>query len=86
MPGFFSVDVLDAAITVLQMPQTPKQQTAYLWMFVLLSATPYLLLAVIGGGIFRARRRQRQQEVESLLQEQLDWEVARAAADPDAAR
>ena len=37
-----------------QMQHTPDEQAGYLWMFVLMAAMPYLLLVVIGGGIFRA--------------------------------
>lgn len=67
-----------------QMQHTPDEQAGYLWMFVLMAAMPYLLLVVIGGGIFRARRRQREREVEMALREQREWESARAA-DPDSA-
>ena len=67
-----------------QMQHTPDEQAGYVWMFVLMAAMPYLLLVVIGGGIFRARRRQREREVEMALREQREWESARAA-DPDSA-
>ncbi len=62
-----------------QMQHTPDEQAGYVLMFVFMAAMPYLLLVVIGGGIFRARRRQRQQEVERALEEQREWEEARAA-------
>ncbi len=64
-----------------QMQHTPNEQAGYLLMFVFMAAMPYLLLVVIGGGIFRARRRQREREVEEALEEQREWEAARA--DPD---
>lgn len=65
------------------MQHTPDEQAGYVWMFVLMAAMPYILLVVIGGGIFRARRRQREREVERALREQSEWESARAAdADP----
>lgn len=67
-----------------QMQHTPDEQAGYVWMFVLMAAMPYLLLVVIGGGIFRARRRQREREVEMALREQREWESARAA-DADSA-
>ncbi|MCY3699460.1 MAG: hypothetical protein OXH46_07470 [Gemmatimonadetes bacterium] len=65
-----------------QMQHTPDEQAGYVLMFVFMAAMPYLLLVVIGGGIFRARRRQRQREVERALEEQREWEAAHAA-DPD---
>ena len=68
-----------------QMQHTPDEQAGFLLMFVFMAAMPYLLLVVIGGGIFRARRRQRQREVEKALEEQREWEAARAV-DPDSAR
>ncbi len=67
-----------------QMQHTPDEQAGFLLMFVFMAAMPYLLLVVIGGGIFRARRRQRQREVERALEEQREWEAARAV-DPDSA-
>lgn len=67
-----------------QMQHTPDEQAGYVLMFVFMAAMPYLLLVVIGGGIFRARRRQRQREVERALEEQREWEAARAV-DPDSA-
>ncbi|MYA34069.1 MAG: hypothetical protein F4164_14260 [Gemmatimonadales bacterium] len=68
-----------------QMQHTPDEQAGYVLMFVFMAAMPYLLLVVIGGGIFRARRRQRQREVEEALEEQRKWEAAHAV-DPDSAR
>ncbi|MXW67445.1 MAG: hypothetical protein F4Z72_10665 [Gemmatimonadales bacterium] len=61
-----------------QMQHTPDEQAGYVLMFVFMAAMPYLLLVVIGGGIFRARRRQRQREVERALEEQREWEAAQA--------
>ncbi|WP_419161967.1 hypothetical protein [Candidatus Palauibacter sp.] len=78
------LNTISAIVATLQMQHTPDQQMGYVWMFVLMAATPYLLLVVIGGGIFRARRRQREREVEMALEEQREWEAARAA-DPDSA-
>ncbi|MCE2421695.1 MAG: hypothetical protein J4G03_00015 [Gemmatimonadetes bacterium] len=54
----------------------PGEQLGYILMFVLMAATPYILLAVVGGGIFRAIRRQRQREVEDALREQQAWELS----------
>lgn len=54
-------------------------QGGYVWMFVLMAATPYILLFVIGGGIMRARRRQREEEVERALEEQREWEAKHAS-------
>ncbi|WP_419948623.1 hypothetical protein [Candidatus Palauibacter sp.] len=71
-----TVRAVDAA---LQMQHTPGEQAGYVWMFVLMAAMPYILLVVIGGGIFRARRRQREREVELALKEQREWENAQAA-------
>lgn len=65
----------------LQMQHTPGEQTGYVWMFILMAATPYFLLFVIGGGIFRARRRQREREVEAALEEQQRWELSQSESD-----
>lgn len=68
-----------AVAAALQMQHTPDEQTGFLLMFVFMASMPYILLVVVGGGIFRARRRQREQEVERALEEQRQWEAARAA-------
>jgi hypothetical protein len=44
-------------------------------MFLLLASTPYVLLVVIGGGLYRARKREIQREVERQLAEQNAWEA-----------
>jgi hypothetical protein len=49
----------------------------YMWMFLLMASMPYVLLAVIGGGIYRAKKREREQEVERVLAEQRAWEASR---------
>lgn len=38
-----------------------------LWGVLILVAVPYLILATIGGGLVRARRRAARREVEELL-------------------
>lgn len=86
MSGLFSSHLFADVVATLQMQHTADEQTGYVWLFVLMATTPYVLLVVIGGGILRARRRQREEEVERILQEQHDWEVARAATETDAAR
>ena len=65
--------LVPAAAAALQ--HAPDSQRGYVWMFILMASTPYILLVVIGGGIFRARRRAREQEVERVLREQRAWEV-----------
>lgn len=47
----------------------------YFWSMLFLASMPYLLLFVIGGGIFRALRKERQQEVARALEEQAEWEA-----------
>ena len=71
-------NTFDIVATIPQMVHTPDEQTGFVLMFVLMAAMPYLLLVVVGGGIFRARRRQREREVEMALEEQRAWEAAQA--------
>ncbi len=54
-----------------------EEQAGYLIMFLLMAATPYVLLVVVGGGLFRAMKRQREAEVEQALAEQVEWERTR---------
>lgn len=57
--------------------QAPGHQTlGYVWMFLLMASMPYILLAIIGGGIYRAKKREREQEVERMLAEQTLWEAS----------
>jgi len=74
MPALLANAAAAAGAVAPLLQRTPDSQTGYVWLFVLLAATPYVLLVVIGGGIFRARRKQREQEVERALQEQQVWE------------
>lgn len=58
--------------------QAPGHQThGYVWMFLLMASMPYILLAIIGGGIYRAKKREREKEVERMLAEQTLWEASR---------
>jgi hypothetical protein len=57
---------------------SPQSQEGYMWMFIIMASTPYLLLVIIGGGIFRARRRQREDELARAVKEQQDWEATRS--------
>lgn len=58
--------------------QAPGHQThGYVWMFLVMASMPYLLLAIIGGGIYRAKKREREREVERALAEQELWEASR---------
>ena len=83
--SLFSVTVLEAMASADRIraafQHAPDGQEGYVWMFVLMASTPYLLLLVIGGGIFRARRREREREVEEALREQRDWEAARPGSE-----
>lgn len=53
------------------------QTVGYVWMFLLMASMPYVLLALIGGGIYRALKRQRERDVERALAEQDRWEASR---------
>ncbi|MDH3732174.1 MAG: hypothetical protein OEU54_01525 [Gemmatimonadota bacterium] len=53
---------------------TGQVMDGYFWSMLFLAAMPYLLLLVIGGGLFRALRRQREREVAHALEEQVEWE------------
>ena len=54
----------------------------FLWSMVFLAAMPYLLLVVIGGGLYRAKRREREREVLEALHEQGEWEARGAPGLP----
>jgi len=58
----------------------PGLMDAYMWGTVFLASMPYVLLLVIGGGLYLAYRRQREAEVHRALQEQGDWETENRAA------
>ena len=47
----------------------------FFWSMIFLASMPYLLLLVIGGGLYRAWRRQREAEVLGALAEQDEWEA-----------
>ncbi len=44
-------------------------QAGFMWSGLLMMATPYFVLAVVGGGLFLAYRRSVRREVESLIGE-----------------
>lgn len=79
--GPWAVLVEPASAAALQMPSHANE--AYAWMFLVLASMPYILLAVIGGGIYRANKRAREREVERLLEEQRAWEGAAPEAEPE---
>jgi cytochrome c-type biogenesis protein CcmH/NrfF len=58
----------------------PGLMDAYMWGTVFLASMPYVLLLIIGGGLFLAYRRQREAEVVRALEEQGDWETDNRAA------
>jgi len=58
----------------------PGLMDAYMWGTVFLASMPYVLLLVIGGGLYLAHRRQREEEVLRALREQGDWESENRAA------
>ena len=47
----------------------------FFWSMLFLASMPYLLLLVIGGGLWRARRREREDQVRRALEEQTTWEA-----------
>ena len=47
----------------------------FFWSMLFLASMPYLLLLVVGGGLYRAFRRERELEVQQALEEQGDWEA-----------
>ncbi|MFV1986017.1 MAG: hypothetical protein ACC682_01945 [Gemmatimonadota bacterium] len=49
----------------------------FFWSMLFLASMPYLLLLVVGGGLYRALRRQREGEVGQALEEQGDFEARR---------
>lgn len=81
MLTLFAPVVLKASSAASLLQHTADEQTGFLLGFIVMAGTPYLLLFVIGGGIFRARKKQRQQEVERALQEQQSWEAAQHPED-----
>jgi hypothetical protein len=48
---------------------------AFFWSMLFLASMPYLLLLVVGGGLYRAFRREREVEVQQALEDQGDWEA-----------
>jgi len=48
---------------------TPQLIHGFLWSMAFLAAMPYLLVAIIGGGLYRAKRRERTGEVQDALDE-----------------
>lgn len=59
---------------------SPGLMDAYMWGTVFLAAMPYILLVVIGGGLYLARRREREEEVARAIEEQGEWETENHAA------
>lgn len=57
---------------------SPSVQTGFLWSSILLMVTPYLVVGIIGGGLFLAYRRSIRQQVERFLRHE-----ARSADRPD---
>ncbi len=51
------------------MGMSPQLMHGFLWSMAFLAAMPYLLLAIIGGGLYRAKLRERSHEVETALDE-----------------
>jgi len=51
------------------MGMSPELMHGFLWSVAFLAAMPYLLLAIIGGGLYRAKRRERTSEVRAALDE-----------------
>lgn len=45
-------------------------QSGFFWAMVLMMAAPYLAVGLIGGGIFYAHRRSREEEVERWLEQE----------------
>lgn len=74
-PLFIASVLVPAPLAALQAPG--HQTLGYVWMFLLMASMPYILLAVIGGGIYRAKKREREEEVERMLAEQTRWEASR---------
>ena len=58
---------------------TGGMMDGFLWSAVFMASMPYILLAVIGGGLYLAFRRERERAVEDALAEQRDWEDERSA-------
>ncbi len=54
---------------------TPAVASGFTWSVLFLAAVPLVLIAVVGGGIFLAQRRELRDEVERFLAT-LDHEVA----------
>ncbi len=77
----FTLAVLTTSSAASLLQHTPDEQTGFMLGFILMAGMPYLLLFVVGGGIFRARKKQREQEVERALREQQSWEAAQPTED-----
>ncbi len=75
LPLLALAGVAPAPLSALQM--SAHTTHGYVWMFLLMASMPYILLAVIGGGIYRAKRREREREVERMLADQRLWEANR---------
>lgn len=54
---------------------TPAVASGFTWSVLFLAAVPFVLIAVVGGGIFLAQRRELRDEVERFLAT-LDHEAA----------
>lgn len=75
-----SISALASAPVAALLQHGHEAQRGYAWLFVLMASMPYLLLLVIGGGIYRARKRAREREVEEALSEQVEWEASHPPA------
>ncbi len=74
--GLAAVMVPLAAIGTSPALQASSGSRGYVWMFLLMASMPYLLLVVIGGGLYRARRREVEREVRRELDRQREWELS----------
>ena len=72
---------LEIAAIASLLQHTPDAQAGFVWLFIVMACTPYVLLFVIGGGIFRAKKKQREQELERALLDQESWESTQHAED-----
>ncbi len=53
---------------------SPSVQTGFLWSSILLMVTPYLVVGIIGGGLFFAYRRAIREQVERFLRHEAQAE------------
>jgi len=48
---------------------SPQLMNGFLWSVAFLAVMPYVLLAFIGGGLYRAKRREQRNAVRALIDE-----------------